>query len=285
MILVTGSTGQIGCAVVGQLVQRGERPGALVRNTDNATRVAQLGAQAVPGDLERPSTLADALRGVDRMLLLTPLHPRQDQLQAGVITAARQAGVEHVVKISAFGAHPHAEVTIHRQHGRAERALVDSGMGFTHLRPNAFMQNLWRVLAAVADDEAITLPVGDARVSMIHVRDVAAAAVETLTASGHAGHAYDLTGPASLSYHEMAAQLSDALGRPIRYVDIPAAEARVRMREAGMSAWAVDLRLELYASYRAGAAERLTTAVADITGRQPRRFAQFAQELAGLPAR
>jgi len=280
MIAVTGATGTVGSALVNELLERGVRPRAIVRPGRDATGAGLSEAERVEVDLERPETLRGALAGVRRLFLLTPLHPRQDALQRSIVAAAAEAAIEHVVKISALGADPRASARIQRQHGCAEADLVESGMAYTLLRCNAFMQNALQWRAMIVEHGAITMPVGAARVSMIDARDVAAVGAEALTTDGMLNRAYDLTGPEALSYADAAACLSAATGRSIRHVDVDTATAAHAMRAAGMPAWAVDARLELYATYRAGEASRVTSAVHDLTRSRPRRFAALAREIA-----
>lgn len=277
-IALTGAAGTVGRAVIDELVARGVRPLAIVRSAGSAAALAGT-ADVVLADVERSGWLEHDLVQTRRLFMLTPLHPRQDELQRRIIDAAKRAGVAHVVKLSALGADPDARVAIHRQHGLGDAHLIGSGMGYTCLRPNAFMQNAVQWRASIARTGAIVLPVGDARVSMIDVRDIAAAAAQVLTTPDLSDQVYELTGPEALSYAEVADHLSRATGRTIRHRDVPPGEARRTLLSAGMPEWAVDARLELYATYRAGAAERTTTTVADLTGRPPRRFVDFAAEL------
>jgi uncharacterized protein YbjT (DUF2867 family) len=276
-IVLTGATGTIGRALLANLAHRGYRPKALVRLGSSAA--IEPFADVVPVDLEQPETLRDALTGARELFLLTPLHPRQDELQCGVIDAALDAGVTHVVKLSALGADPTAGTLIQRQHGRAEAALAESGMEYTLLRPNAFMQNAIQWLATIEKLNAVVVPAGDARVSMIDARDVAAVAAKALTEPGLEHAVLDLTGPEALSYAEAAACLTHLCGRPIRHLNLAPEDAASAMRMAGMPDWAVRARLELYATYRAGEAERVTTTVSDLIGRPARRFISFAAEL------
>jgi uncharacterized protein YbjT (DUF2867 family) len=282
MIAMTGATGTVGRALLAELTGRGHRPRLLLRaGSAGPTAVARLG-EPVPADLTRPEQLPAALAGVRRLFLLTPLHPEQDRLQLALIEAARRAGVARVVKVSAWGADPAAAAQIHRQHGRADRALAASGMAYALLRPNAFMQNARQWLGGVAREGVIPMPVGAARVSMVDARDVAAVAAALLLARAEpSGTTVDLSGPEALSYPDVAAALSFAAGRPIRHLDVAPARAAELMRASGMPDWAVQARLELYATYRAGAAAAVTTGVAEVLGRPPGTFASYvASQLA-----
>jgi uncharacterized protein YbjT (DUF2867 family) len=279
VIAVTGATGSVGRALVAELAAHGVRPRLLVRpDTPRVAEVAGYG-EVVPADLRRPTTLDAALRGVERLFLLTPFQPDQGVMQLSLIEAAQRCGVRTVVKLSALGADPDAETLIHRQHGRADQALVESGLRYVLLRPNAFMQNVRQWLPTIERFDAIVLPAGDARVSMVDVRDIAAVAARILLDPRIRSGRHDLTGPAALSYAEVARELSMVAGRPIRHLDVTEAEAATMMRAADVPDWAIRARLELYATYRQGAAEVVTTTVSDVTGRPARGFAALAAEL------
>ncbi|MBT2440133.1 NmrA family NAD(P)-binding protein [Streptomyces sp. ISL-36] len=283
-ITVLGGTGNIGRALLSELADLGHRAVALVR-PGRGPAVAEL---AAPVEVEMEAeggeeAFVRALRGRAALFLLTPFHPRQDLIQERLARAAADAGVAHVVKLSALGADPDSPVLVHRQHGLAERTLAELGLAYTSLRPNAFMQNAVQWLPTLASQDAVVLPAGRARVSMVDVRDIAAAAAALLTGPpppGKGGEVYELTGPEALGYADVAAALSAATGREIRYLDVPPARAAEAMRSNGVPEWAVEARLQLYATYVAGEAETVTGAVRELTGREPRSFSAFAAELA-----
>ncbi|MEV4949577.1 NmrA family NAD(P)-binding protein [Streptomyces sp. NPDC053755] len=279
-IAVLGGTGNIGRALLRELDGLGHRAVALVR-PGRGPAVAEY-ADPVEVGTEGADGFVRALKGCAALFLLTPFHPRQDLLQRRVARAAADAGVGHVVKVSALGADPASPVLVHRQHGLAEQALARLGLPYTSLRPNAFMQNAAQWLPTIASRGAVILPAGRARVSMVDVRDIAAAAAVLLTGPppGEGGVVYELTGPEAIGYAEVAAALSAAAGREIRYLDVPPSRAAEAMRASGVPAWAVEARLQLYATYVAGEAETVTGAVKELTGRDARSFAAFAAELA-----
>ena len=119
---------------------------------------------------------------------------------------------------------------------------------------------------------------GDARVSIVDVRDIASVAAAALTGSGHEGKTYDITGPEALTHTEMASQLSDALGRDITFVDIPESAMRGALLGVGFPAWQADGLLEDYAHYRRGEASDISSAVRDVTGNPAHSFAVFARD-------
>lgn len=169
-----------------------------------------------------------------------------------------------------------------RWHRPVERAIEASGLAWTHLRPNGFMQNVVNFMGAtIKRDGAIYQPAGETRISHIDVRDVAAVALEVLTEGGHAGKAYELSGPAALTYGQIAALLGKVLGREIRYVDISAEQYKQGAMAAGIPADYADALNDLSRYYRGGSAASVTPAVRAITGREPIDFEQFARDHAG----
>ena len=165
-----------------------------------------------------------------------------------------------------------------RQHGETDEALIDSGLPYTILRPNSFYQNMLWSAATIKDHGAFYLPMGNARQSLVDVRDIAAVAVQVLTGTGHEGKTYVITGPESLSYHEVADKLSAVLGRSIRYVDVPPEAAFESMLKAGMPQWNARAVTELYGIFAAGEAAGTTDTIERITGRAPISFDQFARD-------
>src|SRR3954463_15036344 len=221
MILITGATGTVGREVIGELQRMGAgRVRALVRDPARASFIREAGFETVEGDFDKPETLDAALEGVERALLLTPPSPHTVAQQGAFIEAARRASVRRVVKLSALGADATAPEGFGKWHGQAEELLKSSGLGWTILRPNFFMQNLLGQAQTIATQGAIYQPGGDARASLIDARDIATVAARTLTDEGHEGKTYTLTGPVAVSYADAAARLSDATGKSISYVAI-----------------------------------------------------------------
>lgn len=279
MIAVTGSTGTVGRALVAELAGRDAALRLLVRPGAAAADPRGRQAEIVPVDVTDPRQVRRALDGVQRLFLLTPFVPGQDALQIAIIDEAVRAGVEAVVKLSALGADPQAVARVHREHGRSDEWLRRSGLAHVVLRPNAFMQNAAQWLAAIDRFDAVPLPTGAARVSMIDARDIAAVAAAILTAPRLATGSHDLTGPVPLSYPDVARMLSTVAGRPIRHWDLDMPAAADLMRRSGVPDWAISARLELYQSYRRGEADRVTDSVQRFTGRPARSFAAYAGEL------
>lgn len=279
-ILITGATGTTGRALLPLLAAAGARVRALVRPSAAATAKLPPGVERVPGDFDRPATLAHALVGVERAYLVTNSTERAEAQQLAFVEAARRAGVRHVVHLSQLHARADSPVRFLRYHAAVERALEASGMAWTHLRPNLFMQSLLAVAPAVAAEGRLYAPVGDARVSVVDVRDVAAVAARALTEDGHEGRVYDVTGPEALTHAELAEQIGGATGRPVAFVDVPEDALRDIARAMNAPTWQAEGLVEDYAHYKRGEAAGVSSAVADVTGRPPRTFRAFAREFA-----
>src|SRR5258707_14310243 len=187
MILVTGANGLNGRAVVSRLSARGVPVRALVRSLSKGADLATLaGVEVVEGDMARPETLVDALRGVDRAMLISSSDAAMFEVQASFIDAARRAGVGHVVKLSGIMPEIDSDFRFARMHGQIEQKLEASGMAFTHLRAGEFMQAYFRQVRSIVSQSAIRLPMEDARIASIDVDDIADVAVAVLTGTDHA---------------------------------------------------------------------------------------------------
>ena len=279
MILITGATGTTGREVVGELHRLGARDvRALVRDPARAGFIREAGFEAVAGDFEKPETLGPALEGVERALLLTPPTPDTVGQQRDFIKAAAGAGVRHVVKLSAVGADAGAPEGFGKWHGQSENLLKTSGLKWTMLRPNFFMQNLLGQARQIAATGAIYQPLGDARASFIDARDIAAVAARTLTEDGHEEQTYTLTGPEALSYHDIAAKLSEATGRTIDYVPVSPEQFRAGALGAGLPEWLVSALERLNELFASGAAAEVTDDVRRIGRKEPTTFEQFARD-------
>lgn len=279
MILVTGGTGKVGSEVVRLLADAGEPVCVLARDSRRAVGIMRPGVDIVPGDLGSAASLDEACVGVDRVFLLSPADPRQVEWESNVIGAATRAGVRHLVKISAIGAAKNSPVAIARWHWAVEQELETSGLPYTILQPHSFMQNLLGSATTVMEQSAIYAPAGDGRIGMVDARDIAAVAARVLMApEEHRGHTYLVTGPAAVSYADVAATLSKVLGRPVRYVDVAPADAKQAMLVMGMSEWLADDLLTLFAIGRAGGGAVVTDLVPRVTGRPARGLEEFVRD-------
>ncbi|UOQ64394.1 SDR family oxidoreductase [Hymenobacter volaticus] len=282
-ILLTGATGTIGTEVSKLLSTAGVPFRALVRSLQDpkAEQLQTLpGAELVIGDLNKPETVASALLGIERAFLLTNSSEQAETQQLAFVDMARQVGVRHLVKLSQWAADRNSPVRFLRYHAVVEEAIRATDMAYTFLRPNLFMQGLLAFRDSIRTQGQFFAAIGEAKVSVVDVRDIAAAAVAALTASGHENKIYNLTGPEALTHAQMAAQLSAALGKPIRFQDVPPEVMHAAVLEIGFPRWQADGLVEDYAHYHRGEAATVASGVLEATGQAPRPFAAFAHDYA-----
>jgi uncharacterized protein YbjT (DUF2867 family) len=234
-------------------------------------------------EYDNPET-AEALKGIDTLFLLTPTHPKMIDFTSTLLNAARIKGINHIVKLSHIRADPADEpqIKITRLHHQAEKIIEESGIPFTFLRPNFFMQNFANFYLG-KDQNTIYLPAGDGKVSFVDVRDIAAVAVQVLTGNGngfHSGKAYTITGPEAISYGDAAGILSEYIGRDISYVGISEDDARKAILDMGMSEWHTNILLELLKLSREGHLSQISHEVEEVTGNKPISFSRFAKDYA-----
>ncbi len=269
MILVTGATGTNGRLVVDALLAGGASVRAMVQNRAKAADLQQAGADVVVADFDRPQTLDAALAGVERALLLSAVDERLVEREARFVERARKAGVRHLVKFSAIGAHPAASFTFGRQHGQSERVIQDSGLPFTFIQPNFFMQNLlWSADTIKARGELYG-SLGVTPVSHVDAGDIAAVIAASLSEpiDRHAGSIHLVTGPEAVSFAHIAEALSRVLERTVRYVDLTDEQLKAGLVASGQREWQATALVELNVYARRGHASVVTDTVERITGR------------------
>ena len=276
MILVIGGTGNSGSEIVEALAAK-KTPFRMLARNPAKVAVREAGVEVVAGDLTQRRSLDTAMKGIDRLLLLSPPVPNQVELETNVLEAAQQASVRHVVKLSAMTADPNAASRFPRMHGTIESKIRDSGLAWTFLRPTFFMQNLLG-FAGMIKRGTIYQPAGTSKASFVDTRDIAAVAASALTEPGHEGKAYDITGPELLSYGDVAGIFSRVLGKPVKYQDIPPAAAKEAMVGMGIPEWNADGINELMDQMRGGAYAVVTRAVAEVGHKTPTTLEQFVRE-------
>ncbi len=275
MILVTGASGNVGTALLSRLQAEGVPTRAAYRDPAKTTHAIESGQPAVTLDLAVPETLAPALSGVDTVFLLAATGPAQTTHELNMLRAAQTAGAR-VVKLSVWRADEDL-TPIARLHHPVEAALASSGLPWTILRPNFYLQNFLRQLSIRTAGE-FTFPLITAPISFIDVGDIAHAAARVLTTDGHDRRIYPLTGPQALTYPEAATVFSDVLGKPVRYVGFPDDQAHASMLSRGMPQFHADTLIDVARAYRTGGADTVTTAVPDLTGHPALGFADFVRQ-------
>ncbi|MEU4402982.1 SDR family oxidoreductase [Streptosporangium sp. NPDC023963] len=288
-VLITGATGTVSTALMNALRGAEVDLRALVRDGSAADGPRERGAEVFAGDLGDARSLPPAFEGVRDLWLLTPNGPRAPENAMNAVWAARQAGVERVVRLSVVGAAHDAPNRSGRLHALSDREIERCGMRWTILRPHWFMQNLLNEAGDIAATGTFSLNMASARIGMIDVRDVAECAARVLLddPDRHHGETYTLTGPRSLTFDEVAGELGLALGRPVTYLPVGDEAKRRTLLGHGVPEWIADMLEEYARAYASGWGDFTTDTLAGLLGRPPRDIAGFARDHAPafIPAR
>ena len=278
-ILVIGGTGLVGSHVVQGLVAKGEQVHVLTRSADKADGFP-LGASGIIGDLHKPDTLRWAMRGIDRVFLVTPLSPTETEEGLAVVAAANRAGVRHLVYLSIYHAEQAPYIPHFKSKLKIQRALRDSGVAFTVIMANNFFQNDLVYRESILKEGIYPQPIGDIGLNRVDVRDIADAVVATLTQTGHEFHCYPLIGAEVLSGQDMADIYARTLGREIRYGgnDLEVWEGKITRTLPGWLVQDLKLMYEFFQRQGLRASEADFLLQAKVLGHLPRGFHTFVRE-------
>jgi uncharacterized protein YbjT (DUF2867 family) len=289
-LLVTGAgggVGGIGTTVVAMLRDSGRAVRAMVhRDDDRADALRATGAEVIVGDLTRPDDVAAAIAGTARAYFSMSVSPHYLEAAATFATIAADTGsLDAIVNmsqmtVSQMTATSTDESPQQRQHYLAERVFDWSGLPVVHVRPTVFLENpLFTSAAArsITDGDTLLLPFADARTSPISANDVARVVTTIMEdPSGHIGKAYNLTGARSQSLYDIAAQYSQALGRPISYTPAPLEEWLSGLqRSAGLEPHTLAHISTMAKLHAAGRYDRATDTVEQLTGTPPETVVEF----------
>ena len=280
-VLVTGATGDTGRAAVAEALARGLDVRAMVRTRDDrSAALAAKGAEVVVGDLQKIDTIVEAMRGVDAAYFVYPVAPGLISATVNFAQAAKEAFVPAVVNLSQRSASRTSLSAASRDTWIAERVLDWSGLAVTHLRPTYFLEWLlypWQLPLFVAKG-ILRLPVGKGRHAPIAAADQGRVIAAILAApEKHAGETYPLFGPVEMDHAQMARELSEALGRPIVFDDVPADDYRKSMETAGVPPYTVQHLAAAMEDYKRGVMAGTNDNVERITGKKPMTVGEFAR--------
>lgn len=281
MILITGASGGAGGAVLQEMIKTREPLRAMYRSKEDAAK-APANVTAVIADFADKKSLARALQGVDRVYLVCSPVRELVELESNMIDACKAAGVKHMVLNSALGASDYPK-SFPSWHHKVEEKLKSSGLGYTILQPNSFMQNIPQFYGpTIRTQGAFYSSVGNSKMSYIDARDIAGVvAMALISPAEHAGKTYELNGPEAPTSSEVAEKISRVAGRKVQYVDIPMEAQRKSMLELGMPEWQVTALLELQQYYTGGKGGDLDDVVVKILRRPMLTLDKFLAEFAG----
>jgi uncharacterized protein YbjT (DUF2867 family) len=283
-IAVFGATGRLGRLVVGALRERGASVRCIVRDEPDARRMFDGSVEIATGDLDRSETLAPALSDVARVFLLTPLQPHPAERQRAAIAAAAEACVRHIVKLSgsSWTMLPGRMSMSGTAHNAVERALAQSWIAHTIVRPNAFMQtSLGGIVAELRQGHRFTSALGTGRVGFIDARDIAGVAATLLTTPIDRTGIVEITGPESLDMPAIERIATTLHGRAVQRVELTIEEALEAARAMGADANHLRHMHEMLILIRSGVADRVTDDVPRLLARPARSVAAFLAEALG----
>jgi uncharacterized protein YbjT (DUF2867 family) len=277
VILLTGVTGKTGGETAKQLLAKGVKFRAIVRNAAKAEDLKAAGVELVVGDIGDAAVVRQALSGVEKALLVLPNGKTQQANEQQFTDLAKAAGVKHLVKMSSMEAVAHAKTPIPQAHWAVEEYIRASGIPWTMLKPNFFMQNLLGSANSIKTQKKFSLPMGEGTTGMADIRDIAAVCVEVLTGTGHTGKSYEITGPEVLTFHDVAARFSEVLGEKIEYVPMPMDQFRQRMTGV-LEPWHLNAVCELFREIAEIGLDHTTDTFRQLMGREPRSVTQFVRD-------
>src|SRR5215475_12840767 len=267
-ILLTGANGTVSSATIAALAGSKHKVIGLVRD---AAKGKGLGVDVRIGDLERPRTLEGAFDGVDVAWLLAPPGPLAPYHMSNALWAAKQAGVAHVVRMSAVGAAHDAPTVNSRLHALSDDEVAVSGIPFTILKPHMFMQSYLFAAQGIADEGNLYWGFGEAKQPAIDVADIAAVAARVLSdPAPHAGKTYTLTSGAAIGVHQVASAIGEAIGKPVKYVPLSVAAMVEGFTKMGVDDYMQVALRDYLTAYSHGWGSPVSDAVKRITGKEPR---------------
>ncbi len=280
MILLTGATGKTGMVAAQKIAETGKKARVVTRDASRATKLAEMGHEIAVGDLADTAFLKEALKGIERAFLLLINTQEQQAMEAQFTDLAKAAGVRHLVKVSSIEAHAGIGARVPEAHAASEAYIKASGVPWTMIKPNFYMQTLLAAAKGIKERGEIVMPVGKARISMIDCRDSGEIVAKVLLEQGHEGQSYKLTGPESVSFDDVAKRMTAILGKEVKYIDPPLDVYRANLLKAIPDPWRVDSVCEIFATTAKGQKEieEVNDGVQKMLGRAPTNLDKFISD-------
>ncbi len=273
-ILVTGATGTIGREAVKQLLLAKAKVRAGIYNDKENDKFDFVGAENVHFDFENNESVNSALNGVEKVLLITPFTEKMVDYTRNFVYAAKNAGVKHILRISMMNADPNSPSSALRMHAECESIVENSGIPFTILRPNWFMQDFLNYASTIKNPGVYRAPINlKGSISFVDARDVASICALALTNNG--GGVYTLTGPQTFTYRQVEDNFAYVLTKRVIFKEMKDEEFRSTMTGYGLSEWQINALLELYDEAEKGVFMEIIPTTSEILGRKPETFKTF----------
>ena len=284
-VLITGATGDTGRAAVAEAIALGLDVRAMVRRIDDrAVALKAMGAEIVVGDLLEIDTVVSAMKGIDAAYFVWPVAPGHLSAAVNFAQAAKETGVAHIVNLSQRSADRHSKSNDSRDHFLAEQVFDWSRVPVTHLRPTLFLEwLLYPFQLPYLQQGVLRIPAGKGRHAPIAAEDqgrvIAAILADPMQ---HAGKTYPLFGPVEMDHAQFAAELSEALGRPIVFQDLPIDTYSASLQTMGVSAYVLQHFAGAMDAYQHGVMSGMNQEVETLSGRAPMSVGDFARAHADI---
>ena len=278
MILLTGATGKTGSATAKALNEKGITFRALIRNEEKRADIESLGGEVVIGSIENKEAVDQSMVDVETALILLPNSENQLSLEKQLVDSAKQAGAKRVVKMSSIEATPDATSPIPKLHLESEEYIKQSGLSWTMIKPNFYMQNLLASAGTIKDQGKIFLPMGEGKTGMIDTTDVGKVLAKVLSEDGHESMNHEITGPEILSFNEVAEIFSKGLDKQVDYVDVPLAAYKETLGQFLTNQWHLDAVIDLFKGIADGGIEEKTDTYSELMGESPKSLSEFISE-------
>ena len=278
MILLTGATGKTGSATAKALNEKGITFRALIRNEEKRGDIESLGGEVVIGSIENKEAVDQSMVDVETALILLPNSENQLSLEKQLVDSAKQAGAKRVVKMSSIEATPDATSPIPKLHLESEEYIKQSGLSWTMIKPNFYMQNLLASAGTIKDQGKIFLPMGEGKTGMIDTTDVGKVLAKVLSEDGHESMNHEITGPEILSFNEVAEIFSKGLDKQVDYVDVPLAAYKDTLGQFLTNQWHLDAVIDLFKGIADGGIEEKTDTYSELMGESPKSLSEFISE-------
>lgn len=288
MILITGATGHFGTAVIDFLLKKGVSPAAisgLVRNPDKAGGLKEKGIHIKTGDYNDYVSLVNAFKNVDQLLLVSgnDIANRAEQ-QASAVKAAKEAGVKHILYTS-FERKNETEsspiVLVAQSHLATEKNIIASGIPYTILRNNLYMDYVPKFIGEKVLETGVYWPTGNGKLASVTREDMAEAAANVLTGSGHQNKDYHISSPESFSLQDVATLLSTITGKTVPFINPSAAEYKETLKRANVPAEYIEVFAGFAEATKQGELDATSTDLETLLGRKPVTIKEYLQAVYG----
>ncbi len=281
-ILVLGATGHIGSFLVPYLKQKNADVSGAANSEEGKTKLQNMDVEGHLLNFSDPISLGKAMKRIDTLFMLTPISQEMPAWGQNILNAAKKNNVQFIVRMSIMDPYPNSPYLLFKLHGQVDQMVKESGINYSIIQSNVFMQNFaiyWG--KTIAGKDTFYSMHGDVRVSYIDMRDVASIAATILTnPAAHPKREYTVTGPNSLTDHDVANILTETAGRGIRSLAVDETQFTSELQKTGLPDWDINIYISLEKHILEGHQSVISDANWSLTGKTSTSFKQYASDYA-----